>query len=319
MRRDIQLIVLLGLLWALGVAAFALVPRSHPFTASVTDPRLAACWRRIQDPAPMGVVFLGSSRTMSGLDTPFLSERLGVEAVNLASNWYGPDLWLSLGRGVLESHRPALLVVEIDFLRHYHGHVNFKSAAPLRDVLAAPPSWETPANLLYSMPRALLQGLRWSLGRAPGRELEQHGFLALEQPPEKAHRDAERRRAELASLGPISGEALEPRGQLSKELANLALSPQLACYQELRRNCEEHGARLLLLPLPKFRVSRMTDERRRYWRETADLLELPPDLLDDPTWWFDPTHLNPRGARVLAEHLEPRLRVLLNEGSKVKI
>lgn len=307
MPRDLQFALGLLLCGALAIAAFCTLPTGHALYTQIDDARLAGVMARIADPQPVDIAFFGSSMTMAGIDTPRLSKTLSAKVVNLAANWHGADLSWSLMEHLLARHKPDTIVVEASFLRRYHGHLNFKRVASMRQLLDAPFNLDYLANLAFGTSRHVLQLLwHWTKGPRPTPGDFAGGFTPLELPPDVQTSVSLALARELETLGPVAAETIEALGW-RKNLADFHLGHQTACFRRMSDLCRASGTRLLILPLPKFRVSDMSDTQLDEWRRFGEVIALPKGMLDQPEWWVDLAHLNVVGARNLTDVLAREL------------
>ena len=95
MRKDSKFILCLAGLWSIGILVFALLPREHSSFQNIADQRIKTVVQQIHQLENIDIAFLGSSRTMNGINTEKLSEDLNMDVYNFGCNWYGQDLWLS--------------------------------------------------------------------------------------------------------------------------------------------------------------------------------------------------------------------------------
>lgn len=312
MSRDLHLLIALGTIWAMGSLFYVWSPSQ---VREVRDERLGAVVDHMVRSEEPDIVFLGSSKTQTGIHAPLLSQRMEATVWNLGVNWFGQDLRLSQLKTLLKHHRPKLVVLEVSFLRRYHQHVNFKRMAPMEDVLGASfhPAWF--ADIIYAVPRSFTQDLRASFAPRPWGGLELHGYDPNPMAPEQVVQTRTYFEALKASRAPIRAEQIDLPSGRKGELVQLAMGPELLTIQEMAQRCREKGVGFCLLPLPKFLMSRMGEKQLEQWKAMAPVMLLPPDVLDDPSYWYDEAHLNDTGAKGLAQWLVPALRERLQNVS----
>lgn len=115
---------------------------------NLTEPEVVkAGWiyERIHfDPSPIDVVFVGTSRTVAGIDSRIVEQSCHDEggrycsSVNFAMLHLGRNLHWLLAREVIESRKPRLLVVEVQETEYRALHPAFSYLADESDLVAAP-------------------------------------------------------------------------------------------------------------------------------------------------------------------------------------
>ena len=288
-------------------------PREVAYNAVQKDCRTGD-WvykRLFEVETPVDVAFVGTSKTMCGIDDRLLERRLleekGVEVhvANLGLCRIGENLHYLLVRDLLEQKQPRLLFVEAPqrLLAASHPHFPYL-ARDLGDVLGAPMT----INGDYFSDLAEFAWWRWTSERnawlghyedySTFLEDERHSFMEVANDqvadPATLENDWNRRRyrAEQPPAGFLQGigyflDQYPPQTYL-RRMADLA---------------EERGTKLVFLYTPAYGAANKMPREQGFYRETASLA-LPPDsVFNRQDFFFDPDHLNQRGAASLTDWL----------------
>jgi hypothetical protein len=313
MRKDSKFIFCLMAFWLLGILIFSFLPRDHRTYQSIKDDRIRSIVQQIHHLDNIDIAFLGSSRTMNGINTAKLSHALDMDVYNFACNWYGQDLWLSILKHIKNKHQPKYIFVEANFLRRYNSHVNLKNVAPMEDVVSTPIGKSYLTNLLYSFPRTLLQWSRSLFHQYNFDEFKHHGWVPQNLPKELIT-TTRQVMAEHLAKGPLSEKYIEPQNKFKKTISDLRLSQQRNCYLEMQELCQD--GHLIILPMPKIAISQMSESMQKEWNQLGELLYLPPGMLDHAEYWRDEAHLNTTGANTLTDYLAKYIK---NRESELKL
>lgn len=306
-------VLLLSLLAPFVMCAFA--PRAMPAARLRTcDEHLGFFRGRLAAPEDPGTVFLGTSATMNNVDADGIARLLaaggdGRGVLDLGVNWPGLDVQAVLVEEWLARKRPRTVVLEVPLLYHYASHPNFdKVATPgvLLDQLRHVP-WQAAAPVLALGPRLFCQCAAEALGGAAGESGTRgrhSGQLLVDLPAEEAARAETVAAAALAAEPATPGPESAARN-LYRRWAN---ARHAAALGRIGRLCREAGARLVLVSFPKLRLAAPEPALAREYRAAGEYHVIPRDLLRDPAFWRDQTHLRPAGARALAPWFADVLR-----------
>lgn len=106
--------------------------------------RVKWIYQRIHfDPTPIDVAFIGTSHTQSSIDAELVEAALRARGrdwhvVNFAVPWLGRDLHYLIVRELLETRKPAKLVVEVQESEPRAPHPAFLALAEPGDIIEAP-------------------------------------------------------------------------------------------------------------------------------------------------------------------------------------
>jgi hypothetical protein len=321
-----RLFAVLTLLSALAVLAILFFMPDDPYSrykaVSSTD-YIKAGWiyeRLHFDPTPVDIAFIGTSRTMQGVDSAAIETALNARSdrkyhvVNLALPSLGRDVSYLTGRMLLETKKPSLVFVEIDYLNQRPGSPIFSQLATPQDVLAAPLlnqgllkdvlgisarharlAWR---SLIYgrdSFDPTAYRGQHWD------DDYQTTGANGRVSPP----------RLEFMEKQRFEREAVEWVGNEQRKVRQYDwVWPEFAyneAYEDrLLELVRQSGARIVLLyltavgsPERPFRFAKLS--------QYGELWPIPPQLTSDNQLWVNPTHFNYNGARPFSAWIADRL------------
>jgi hypothetical protein len=339
-RRYLALAAALTLAIVVGVC---LLPSDRYLRfASMTEPAVVkAGWiyERIHyDPTPIDIAFIGTSRTLFGVDSNEVESVLGgltnedLHVVNFALEHPGRDMHWLLARELLTTRRVRMLILEVNEDEPRDLHPAFGSLADVSDVIAAP----LVINVSYFS----------NLIRLPGRQLSLFLYSMLPNALRSevafdpawyrgAHWDdtwAERG-PPRAPFYPIRPRTIFPTpAGMAQELTQDARLrarrihlPSSLTWLEHRANiyyihkiaalAHEKGVALNFLYLPSYHSSARPTEAKTY--QSFGSIWTPPEFLSERELWSDVNHLNYNGAFSLAgwlgNELSDSLKLSVNE------
>lgn len=315
MRRFFLHIALFALPF-LGLGAYVLVnepTREVAYNAVQKDCRTGE-WvykRLYQSEVPVDVAFVGTSMTMCGINDRILEERLrkeqglDVHIANLGICRTGVNLHWLLVRDLLEEKQPKLLFVEAPQRLTAVGHPHFPYLARhLSDVFGAPLA----PNAHYFNDVADFAWFRWLNTRngwlghyerySTFLEDERHSFMVVaDDQVADPGLLAEKKAKQMAQT------ENPPEGLLTGIAYALDQYAPKVYMERMAQLAAENGTELVFLYTPKHGGATKLPREHAFFQKTA-ALELPPDsVFDRPDLFFDPDHLNQKGAARLTDWL----------------
>lgn len=285
------------------------------------------------DPTPVDIAFIGSSRTMEGIDAAAIESdlaRSGISdhVVNLAVPSLGLDVPYLLGRMLVQTKQPRIVFLETDYLVYRDVNPVFPLLATPQDVLQAPlllneqllPNLLSVAarNLTLTWQR-LIEGVpRFDLARYRGPHWEDVYQVTGHDFSQGHARLAQREKALLdAEAARWVGNVMRKSGQYD-DWAWLELRYNETYQMRLIQLLRAAGVQVVLLSMPAIG----TPEPPFH----ADVLlglgafwPLPDLVSRDHTLWDNPTHMNYRGAELYSAWLAEQIRSGRGNGPKAPL
>jgi hypothetical protein len=269
------------------------------------------------DPTPIDIAFIGTSRTGRSMNTKRLQEDLAVHGVDIhAVNFHvvktGRDMHYVIAKELLEHRKVKLLVLEMTELEDRKPHPDFVLLADTRDVVLAPLFINTryfadmvrlPGRQVDLFLQTQLQsrGLRTADFTPPpyeGANLDRTDFLltldgvnhTLATQHTFAEMEALRVQQERDITPPVLPHSLEwleyryPRYYIDKIL-------ELAA---------RHGSKVVFVYLPRYGGPPSPAPYERLYSGRAGLINPWPVVQDYRLWWDD-THVNAAGSHLITD------------------
>jgi len=253
------------------------------------------------NPRPVDVLFVGSSKVGAGVDDRRIEAILGEDhgrplgVLNAGYCQDGRNLHYAMLKDALRLRAIPHVVLVVSARELRVSHDAFAYLADSVDILDAPLAGNS-----YFVRDAFL-GFTARIERHRGRWLyptlaespvhpQLYGFRAFEgtAPDELLARAQGYRVRELEKRHGRPG---------------FSLRYPVHYVEAIARLCREHGAQLHFLYLPWYGEPWGALEAGDVYREHGEILFPPRELLEDRSCWADPTHLNPRGAELIAPWL----------------
>jgi hypothetical protein len=252
-------------------------------------------------PKPIDLVFLGSSRTLNGINDQLISSQWGDrEAVNLAYCRFGRNLTFVLLKEVLAERKIETLVVEVRETEDRYSHPVFPFMASTKDVLLPNPVFNKQVvsdmwvHLAYKV--ELLQDQLYRQESAVVLQTEAYGFASPADTADPALLEEARQRR------------LQPKVPISDTEYNFHMQFPRRYLQKVGELCKANNIRLVFLYLPAYGDPRRLPTEYNSYLQYGQVL-LPPDtVLVPPAHWCDENHLNQTGAAALSNWLAMVLR-----------
>jgi hypothetical protein len=256
---------------------------------------------------PDNIIFLGTSRTMNGVNTPMIKELLNrsYTPLNLAINWFGHGIQLTqLEHWVHHNKNPKMVILEVPMLFRWPLHPHFMAH---HSITAQNALWES--NPYKALKMTLAQGPRLLIqNQLPIKALQDnHRFNHLGYLPINTTNEQKQQALSFA------------KQKISQGIQNFTESPKMSYFKSqyyhlkyrhqtqflltIKDLCLKHGIELKLLILPKCGVHGAHPLLMELYREIAPIWIPPETLLQKPIYWRDLGHLNQKGASILAKWL----------------
>jgi len=285
-----------------------------------TAPNAYWIYQRIHnDPAPIDIAFIGTSRTGRSVNTERLENDLAARGVHAkAVNFHivktGRDMHYVIAKELLTHRQVKLLVVEMTELEDRTPHPDFIFLADPQDVITAPLF----INLRYF----------YNLARLPGRQvdlfLETHlNQLGLRHPDfvappyqgsnldwteyldtldgkrhplttQHSYQDMQKIRMEQEA-------AITPP-VLPKSFAPFEFRVPRYYIDRILTLAKQHGTTVVFLYAPRYGGPAMPPPYEQIYAQRAELIN-PQPLLEGFQLWADATHLNSSGSKILTDYL----------------
>jgi hypothetical protein len=282
------------------------------------------------DPAPVDVLFVGSSRTAAGINPPMLEAYLRekghpLRVLDMSLPASGMDIRVAQVREALRA-KPGIKLIVIDVPEGLprDGHQAFGDLAPAPEVLSSPllVNRNLPASILRlpmrqmklavetALPEAYGFQARFNPALYPGSAFDFNGGNTADEAARtyltQAHRaalqsESDRRKREI--VAPI----------LPEDLAFLEFGVSRSSLDEITALAEAHGARVAFLFLPFYQGYKAP--RDADWISQHGALWTAEWMMTDPRYYKDAAHssvivLEPLnrwvGDRIIAELGDPR-------------
>lgn len=247
-----------------------------------------------------GIVFIGSSRTMNGVNDSLLEALLAQNGkaqpvLNLGYCRLGDNLWYSLVKDYLRRHHPKQIIFEVREEEAFGSHPVFPFLADAEDLISQP-SW-----INQSYVSNFYDGWLMRL------DYQRHHWLDL---PDSASA------ASTARWGWRRGDIYADTNYLAQvkqkriadsvstmPLRNLNLRYPQAWLAQTVALAKAHGAEVKFLFLPEYGSPIKTPRETTFYQSFGELI-LPPDsIFTNPKHWKDDAHLNSEGAEALTRWL----------------
>jgi hypothetical protein len=323
-RYSFLLLLIFALLNAVAVLALP-HDRFLRYQAPLDPQSPTAPWiyQRIHfDKTPIDVAFIGTSRTGLSVHTHRLEEVLArrnvkVKAVNLYMVRSGINMQYLLAKELLTTRKVRLLVVEMTEREERKPHEDFVYLADPIDVIEAP----LVINLDYLSDLSRLPGRQVELFRQT--ELKRFGLTGPEPAP-RAYQGSNLDHAEV--IRTVDGvdhfrntiytlpEMEKLRSEQDRQITKPILPPSLSSIEfRFPRYYEDrildlaraHGTTVVFLYTPRYGGPKIPPPYERY-SSRVNLIN-PWTALQDYRLWWDATHLNWEGAKVLTDYVADAL------------
>ena len=282
------------------------------------------------DPTPVDVAFIGTSRTVYGVDSAHIEDALhqagrDLHVINLGVQHPGRNMHDLLARELLTTRKPKLLVLEVTEDEARDLHPAFAEIAPVRDVVTEPLIINISYfNDLSRLPRRQLRltaaHLAPSLfGEAAAPDYRgphwddtyaESGTAAypIHAPPRIHHPEPAELKRELSQANAADARKLG----LPPSLSWLERRVSLLYVQDIMDLARAHDVPVALLYLHTWSMDQPPAHLE--WFQSFGPVWQPPAVLNDPVLWTDINHFNHDGAQAFGDWVagqiaaDPRLK-----------
>lgn len=314
MKRFLSRLFLFSLpFWGLLVWLLAAdYPSQRGWTMVLKDCRTGEwIYQRLhENPKPVEVAFVGTSRTMCGVFDSLIQKNLvdsfalRMQVASFGVCRPGNNLHYLLAREIIDAKKPALMIVEVQNHFHPGSHSHFPALAQLRDLASAPlivnTAWFSDwmqgiqARLLYRRDE-LLGVKRKYLNELTNPD---HSFVVV---PVDGIADS------------VSMEKTKARRSQNQLPPEPAASPSLTTratriyYERIAAMCKEQGIKLVFLYFPGYGTPEPEPVEAEWLRSQGELWLPPATVFGPREHYFDADHLNRKGATAFAAWLSQQI------------
>jgi hypothetical protein len=284
------------------------------------------------DPTPVDVAFIGSSRTMQGINSLEVEKALNTatgekyHVVNLGLPKLGRDAPFLVGRMLAETKKPKIVLVEVDYLNIRNGTPIYPQLATFDDLLHAPQPdmdffydlvsiparhgrllWQTLTSGKSTFDPASYRGEHWD---------DDYQTMAADgriSPPRITSLDKDELHKQSVEWVRLQQQKVGQYDSWAWAEFYYNETNEQRLLELLRRS----GVKIVLLymtalgsPERPFRFERISGY--------GDLWPTPPQLTGDPTIWVNPTHMNYYGAQRFSAWLGGKLATALPSQAAAK-
>lgn len=320
LRPAVFLSIVLATTLAVLITVSALPDNRYVRFKKLTEPEvIKAGWiyERIHfDPTPIDVVFLGTSRTVAGIDSGKVEQSCHdvggkyCSSVNFGMLHLGRNLHWLLAREVIESRKPRLLVVEVQETEYRALHPAFSYLADELDLVAAP----VVINTSYFT----------DLGRLPARQISLFaesaapGLFDIHTEFDRSHYqgphwdDADKNPSSVVSDEQLESQrahmaAIEDaKVRLPAPLQKLEYRANVIYLERLLDLARQKNIEIIFMYLPMYHDAKLPLFADVYDKYGATWW-VPGEIRDHHELWRDVNHLNFDGAAALSTFIGAKL------------
>jgi hypothetical protein len=253
---------------------------------------------------PTDIVFIGSSKTINGINDERINAALANETVtNFGYCRFGRNLHYLLLQELLQQKQPKLLVLEIRESENRAGHPIFPFLAESKEAILPYPFFNKNVlkdiwtHLAYKV--ELLQETIYSNETIEPIRSSNFGYLrALGN-------------ANLADLNKNKLKMNSGKDKLTEFEENFHHHFAHHYLKKIATLCKKKKIELLLLNLPSYGSNRTNNQAFIRYKDYGRILLPPLEILDNKTNWFDVDHLNEQGAKQLSDWLSIELSAIV--------
>jgi hypothetical protein len=312
MKKFLRNLLLISLPCVAGAVALLWMPlpRKWAYNYAAKDCRNAV-WiphRLYEDPRPIDVAFLGSSRTFCAVDDGELDNLLSaagapVHVANLSLCRFGRDGQLAVLEDLLRTKSPQWIIIEVNEREPFSTHLSYPAlAAPGQ--LAKPMS---PLNRDYFKNMALGLQVRH---RYVQERIFQNTIDTIGDPQQQGfyhiHGFEHISEAQAAEFNAQAKPPGTPGGTVKQRMA-WEYKASEAFLGEMVARCKAAGAQVAFLYLPSYTNRAALPAEMELYKSLGAVWTPPMEIWNDPLWWRDVNHLNERGTSKLSLWLKQQL------------
>jgi hypothetical protein len=281
------------------------------------------------DPAPIDVVFIGTSHTVFGIDSERVERACNdaggenCASVNFGLEHLGRNVHWLLAREVMRTRKPRILVVEVQETEYRALHPAFSSLADASDIVSAPLVINT--SFFPDLVRLPLRQISlFAQSHAPSLFGVHKGFLPAHY--RGTHWDdafAEIGSREHPVANPVPRNGVTSVAELERERAHsesndevrlklpaplqwLEYRANLLYLEELLNLARERKVEIRFLYMPAYHGA-PTPAFAGFYDKFAPTWRMPREIVDSHELWLDVGHLNYAGATALSMWLGAKI------------
>lgn len=290
-RLRLTELALIFLLTLAGIWLMAYLPFSKQYAY---NQMLESCgrgnWtycRIFENKTPVDIAFIGSSRTICGIQDSLLETLLSgqVHTANLAFCRYGRPLHYVIFKDLLHHHHPSVLVLEVTEKESRFSHPDFPYIAESEDLVFPFHRQGYFRQLIIGTQSRLEFSLKKWLGQLP----------EFQKDPKNHLYDPHPRQGDPAVLAAKLNNPPKPDG-LEKHWVYHTSKWYLKKMAELAKT---EGVTLKFLFLPSYGGHGGRPSEEIFYRRFGEVLTPPDSIFQKPEYWVDGDHLNDNGAALL--------------------
>lgn len=243
-------------------------------------------------------LFMGSSHTLNGVDDQLIARAFGRQTAsyNAAIPTSGRDFEYVVLKDILTRSPPKRLYLEVRETEERTSHFGFPVVASLYQIVTAPPNPWWPRNALYAL-QYRFEHLTWLLPALRREELaapSQQNFGYMPAPHQLPYSKVVAEAAET--------KATKRWHELPAMFGDIEFSANEHYVQEIADLCRREGVELHFIYLP-FLGGPAEPLQAKFYRSLGTLHLMPDALRNNPNYFADPTHFNPKGAEAYTRWL----------------
>ncbi len=248
------------------------------------------------------LIFLGSSKTINGIDDKLIEAKLFKHQLTVANLGYcrlGRNFSYALLKEVLDKKQVTHVVLEVREKEDRYSHPIFPYIARTEDVLFPNPFFNRDiladiwTHFAYKI--ALSQDILYTYSPTIPVQSEVFGYSSLKDT------------ADLELLRTHQTKQLQQQANPNNLERSFYLCYPRIYLQKIHQLCEQRGITLTFLYLPSY-GSRFDQPSEMATYQQYGAVLIPPDtILQEPAYWYDVEHFNQTGAAALSLWLAKEL------------
>jgi len=323
MRKFIFRLLLFLLVPIAGAAFLFIAPYERKFAfnyaSSDCDGFNWIFYRIFENPKPVDVAFIGSSRTGCGIDDKSVSKIISgnknqtLAALNFGYCRYGRNMDYLIVKFLLENKKPRIIVLECTEDDQGGSHLAFPWIAQTGDLFASTLliNEKYVSDILGGLESRIRQ-MRETILKTHRDSLpnpEKGDFQYIEAPlfGDSLELITESRKSQEKNPGLESN---QPSADWSNNPSNWFTVNYLRCIQRLAL---EHNVKIFFLYMPSFGHGKVKPSALHFYPKIGEVWIPPDSIFNRLDYRRDYVHLNERGGDALAKWLAPRIATELTK------
>lgn len=247
----------------------------------------------------IGAVFLGSSKTLTAINSEWVADTIRINTANFSICRYGRNMHYTLLKESFKTKYPKKVIVEVCEKENRDGHIDFAYIADARDILL--PVWIFNDNIFEDFFKATVvrfEGLKSKWVKSYSSPDVMHntfGYLHDSSFADKGY---------LQSLKDNSVKEWKYNRGFARWFYN---QYSFNYIDKIVSLAEENSCEVYFLYLPNY-GSIPKPEEHEFYSSRGKLLIPPSSILDNPSNWKDKAHFNDYGAQKLSYWVAEQIR-----------